>query len=145
MRRQWLRNWKTLTVVAVIFLAVVALAAYWDRDSYCVRWATRVDRLVARLPMSVSVADRGRIVYAHAGDVQRPPASDEKLLLSMALLDRFGARYRIPTTVEGPPSANGSVRGNLWLVGHGDPELDDAALVRLARRLRAAGSVLLSA
>ena len=43
MRRQWLRNWKTLTVVAVIFLAAGALVAYWERSGYCVRWATRVD------------------------------------------------------------------------------------------------------
>jgi hypothetical protein len=29
--------------------------------------------------------------------------------------------------------------GDLWLVGDGDPELDDTALARLARRLYAAG------
>jgi protein MpaA len=103
------------------------------------RWTTRMEQVIGRLPVSVSVAERGRLVFAHGGDMPRPPASNEKLLLSMALLDRFGARYRIPTTVEGPRPANGVVRGNLWLVGHGDPELDDAALVRLARRLRAAG------
>src|SRR5207249_10506024 len=97
------------------------------------------ERLIGRLPMSVSVVERGRLVYAHAGNVARPPASDEKLLLSMALLDRFGASHRIPTSVEGPPPANGVVRGNLWLVGHGDPETNDAALERLARKLRATG------
>ena len=69
----------------------------------------------------------------------RPPASDEKLLLSMTLLDRFGARYRIPTVVEGPLPANGLVRGSLWLVGSGDPELNDTALERVARKLRATG------
>ena len=104
-----------------------------------VPWTGRAEQLIGRLPVSVSVAERGRLVYAHGGDALRPPASNEKLLLSMALLDRFGARYRIPTMVEGLSPANGVVRGNLWLVGHGDPELDDAALVRLARRLRAAG------
>jgi D-alanyl-D-alanine carboxypeptidase/D-alanyl-D-alanine-endopeptidase (penicillin-binding protein 4) len=69
-----------------------------------------------------------RLIYTHAGNVPRPPASDEKLLLSMAVLDRFGARYRISTTVEGPHPKDGLVSGNLWLVGHGDPELNDAAL-----------------
>jgi D-alanyl-D-alanine carboxypeptidase/D-alanyl-D-alanine-endopeptidase (penicillin-binding protein 4) len=103
------------------------------------RWMSRAERSIGPLPVSVSVAERGRLVYAHAANVLRPPASDEKLLLSMALLDRFGAHYRIATTVEGPPPANGSVRDNLWLVGDGDPELNDAALARLARKLRARG------
>jgi D-alanyl-D-alanine carboxypeptidase len=103
------------------------------------RWTIRAERLIGRLPVSASVAERGRLVYAHAGNVPRPPASDEKLVLSMALLDRFGAHYRIATTVEGPHPANRSVRGNLWLVGHGDPELNDAALARLARKLRTRG------
>jgi serine-type D-Ala-D-Ala carboxypeptidase/endopeptidase (penicillin-binding protein 4) len=95
--------------------------------------------LIGGLPISVSLAESGRLVYAHAGNVPRPPASNEKLLLSMTLLDRFGPAYRIPTTVEGPPPAHGSVAGDLWLVGHGDPDLNGAALARLARKLRAAG------
>src|SRR5207248_3236757 len=33
----------------------------------------------------------------------------------------------------------GVVGGDLWLVGHGDPELDDAALARLARKLHESG------
>src|SRR5438132_10160848 len=102
-------------------------------------WTIRAERLIGRLPVSVSVAEGGRLVYTHTGNRLRAPASDEKLLLSMALLDRFGARYRIPTTIEGAPCANGVVKGNLWLVGHGDPELNDAALERLAHKLRASG------
>src|SRR5712692_8683108 len=50
-------------------------------------WIVRVQRLVVDLPISVSVAEDGRLVDAHAGNMPRPPASDEKLLLSMALLD----------------------------------------------------------
>ena len=102
-------------------------------------WMIAADRLIGGLPISVSVADDRCLVYAHAGTVPRTPASNEKLLLSMALLDRFGPTYRIPTTVEGPRPTNGSVKGNLWLAGHGDPELNDAALERLARALHALG------
>ena len=43
MRRQWLRNWKTLTAVALIFLAAVALVAYWESGQECVRWSTRIE------------------------------------------------------------------------------------------------------
>jgi D-alanyl-D-alanine carboxypeptidase len=102
-------------------------------------WIVRVQRLVGDLPISVSVAEGGRLVDAHAGNVSRPPASDEKLLLSMALLDRFGARYQVQTTVEGPRPKDDLVGGNVWLVGHGDPELNDAALERLAGKVRASG------
>jgi protein MpaA len=99
----------------------------------------RVQALVGDAPMSVSVAVGGRLVYAHEGNVPRPPASNEKLLLSLALLARFGPRHRIPTSVEGRRPQRGLVQGDLWLVGHGDPELDDVALERLARKLRASG------
>jgi len=78
-------------------------------------------------------------MFSHLGEVPRTPASNEKLLLSMALLARFGSPYRIATTVEGPRVRGGAVRGNLWLVGHGDPELGETDLARLARKLRATG------
>jgi protein MpaA len=117
--------------------AVLSVAAATIRHRPPAAWMLRANRLLAGLPVSASVAEGGRLVYAHAGGVPRPPASNEKLLLSMALLDRFGPAFRIATTVEGVRS--GSVARDLWLVGHGDPELDDAALARLARKLRAAG------
>jgi serine-type D-Ala-D-Ala carboxypeptidase/endopeptidase (penicillin-binding protein 4) len=110
-----------------------------SRNAGVPAWIERVQRLVAGVPVSVSVVERGRLIYAHAGNVPRPPASDEKLLLSMALLNRFGARYRIPTAVAGARPIGDRVRGNVWLVGHGDPELDQAALERLAAKLRASG------
>ncbi len=102
-------------------------------------WMMRAQRLIGGAPASLSVAKDGRLVYAHGGTFARPPASNEKLLLSMTLLDRFGPAYRIPTTVEGARPASGSVAGDLWLVGHGDPQLNDTALDRLAHELRSTG------
>jgi serine-type D-Ala-D-Ala carboxypeptidase/endopeptidase (penicillin-binding protein 4) len=103
------------------------------------RWARRIDRLVRGLPVSVAVGRSGRLTYAHAASVPRPPASNEKLLLSMSLLDRFGARHRIATTVESRRPRGRVVQGDLWLVGHGDPEVDPSTMRRLARRVRASG------
>jgi protein MpaA len=102
-------------------------------------WSAEAEQLLGRLPVSASLAVGGRLVFSHVGGVPRAPASNEKLLLSMALLDRFGPRYRIPTSVRGPRPGGGVVSGNLWLVGHGDPELDDTGLARLARELQAKG------
>ena len=102
-------------------------------------WRAEAGRIVDGLPVSASLVVGGRLAYAHEGAVPRAPASNEKLLLSMALLDRFGPGYRIPTRVRGSPPRQGVVGGNLWLVGHGDPELDDVTLARLAKTLRRAG------
>jgi D-alanyl-D-alanine carboxypeptidase/D-alanyl-D-alanine-endopeptidase (penicillin-binding protein 4) len=103
-------------------------------------WAGELDALIGDLPASVSVAEGGRLRYSHLGAVPRIPASNEKLLLSMALLDRFGARSRIPTAAEARGrTRHGVVSGDLWLVGRGDPEVDDATIERLAREILATG------
>jgi D-alanyl-D-alanine carboxypeptidase len=102
-------------------------------------WVAAANRLLGSLPVSASVAVGGRLVYSHAGAVPRVPASNEKLLLSLALLDRFGPGHRIATVVDGRPARRGVVRGDLWLVGGGDPELGGGGLARLARSLRSEG------
>jgi serine-type D-Ala-D-Ala carboxypeptidase/endopeptidase (penicillin-binding protein 4) len=99
----------------------------------------RLERLVGRLPISVSVGGATGSLYGHGADVRRIPASNEKLLLSMALLDRFGPDARIATTAEARRPAHGVVRGNLWLVGHGDPEVGATTIERLAARVRDEG------
>jgi D-alanyl-D-alanine carboxypeptidase/D-alanyl-D-alanine-endopeptidase (penicillin-binding protein 4) len=102
-------------------------------------WMVRLDRLLARLPVSVTVGGAAGAAYAHLGEVRRIPASNEKLLLSMAMLDRFGPDATIATTVESGPRAGSTIRGNVWLVGHGDPEVGSSTLMRLAARIRDAG------
>jgi D-alanyl-D-alanine carboxypeptidase/D-alanyl-D-alanine-endopeptidase (penicillin-binding protein 4) len=102
-------------------------------------WAGALDDVVGAAPASVSVAIGDRLVYSHLGRVPRIPASNEKLLLSMVLLDRFGPSSRIPTTVEARRVRHDVVRGDVWLVGHGDPEVDGGTLERLAAELRRGG------
>jgi D-alanyl-D-alanine carboxypeptidase/D-alanyl-D-alanine-endopeptidase (penicillin-binding protein 4) len=99
----------------------------------------RVERFLGALPISVSVGVSGRELYGHLPDVPREPASNEKLLLSMVVLDRFGPDATISTGAESRPPGHGVIRGNLWLVGHGDPEVGLTTLERLARRIVAAG------
>jgi D-alanyl-D-alanine carboxypeptidase/D-alanyl-D-alanine-endopeptidase (penicillin-binding protein 4) len=88
----------------------------------------------------VSVEARGVRIYGHLPKVPRTPASNEKLLLSMVMLDRFGPGYRIATEAAGSARVrDGVLRGDLVLVGHGDPELDAEDLRLLAMRLHEAG------
>ena len=91
--------------------------------------------------MSVAIALDGDTLYRHKDWVARPPASNEKLLLSMALLKRLGADATIPTRLFATErvGADGVLDGNLWIVGHGDPEIDARDMAELARALVDAG------
>lgn len=82
----------------------------------------------------------GRVVYSLHPDRSLRPASNEKLAVALALLDRLGPEHRITTTVLGAGSRAGSTwRGRLVLRGFGDPTLTRADLRKLASKLRTAG------
>jgi D-alanyl-D-alanine carboxypeptidase/D-alanyl-D-alanine-endopeptidase (penicillin-binding protein 4) len=102
-------------------------------------WMRAIDEAIGRRSVSVDVANAGQTLYAHAPNTMRRPASNEKLLLSMALLDRFGADLRIPTIAAASDVRAGVVRGNLWILGRGDPEVRASRLGALAAQLKRAG------
>jgi serine-type D-Ala-D-Ala carboxypeptidase/endopeptidase (penicillin-binding protein 4) len=102
-------------------------------------WMIAIDDAIGGRSVSVEVADAGRTMYARAPTTPRRPASNDKLLLSMALLDRFGGAHRIPTIAAAAHVRQGVVRGNLWILGRGDPEIRGPRLGALATRLQRAG------
>jgi D-alanyl-D-alanine carboxypeptidase/D-alanyl-D-alanine-endopeptidase (penicillin-binding protein 4) len=82
----------------------------------------------------------GRVVYGLHRDRPLRPASNEKLGVALAALDRLGPEHRIPTAVLGAGSRSGARwRGRLVLRGFGDPTLTRADLRKLASKLRTAG------
>ncbi len=85
----------------------------------------------------------GRRLYARNAARALVPASNEKLLTTAAALQRLGADARLRTTVRLAPDAtlgeDGVVRGDLRLVGAGDPSLTSAGLDALAAEVVAAG------
>jgi len=103
------------------------------------QWMARISRLAGTRSMSISIADNGLSVYRRADTVARRPASNEKLLLSMALLQRLGPDARITTDAAATSVSDGVVTGNLWLLGHGDPGLTSTRIDTLAREVVAAG------
>ena len=104
------------------------------------RWTEAIDRVVAGRDVAVAVGLGERIVYLHRGRISRVLASNEKLLTSMAALDVFGPRHRFPTVAAADARVRGGLlRGDLWLIGAGDPELTAARLAMLAARLHALG------
>lgn len=86
-------------------------------------WKRRIDHLVAGHSVGVSVSDAGKTLYRWADKQKRTPASNQKMLLSMAVLDLIGPAETIPTHVRARKLSNGVVHGNLWLLGRGDPTL----------------------
>lgn len=69
--------------------------------------------------------DTGKTLYAHDADKLFVPASTGKLYTAALALDTFGPDYRIPTTLFATEKAgrDGELRGDLILVGYGDPTL----------------------
>lgn len=66
----------------------------------------------------------GRILFADHIDKPVIPASNMKLATATALLDKLGPSYTFQTSVMAVQKpVNGVVRGNLYLVGGGDPVL----------------------
>ncbi len=87
--------------------------------------------------------DSGRVLYARKENIPRVPASNEKLFVTASGLMRFGAAGVFTTSVRVPAGATidpeGVLRGDLYLVGGGDPTLRDDDLRALVAALRAAG------
>ena len=76
----------------------------------------------------------GQVVFRANAGVGLAPASAEKLAVSFAALRVLGPGYRFRTDVLGDGELSGKVwRGDLFLVGHGDPTLAPADLEALAR------------
>jgi len=84
--------------------------------------------------------ETGKVVFTRNPGTPLRPASNEKLTVSVAALEKLGPAYRIPTRVYGEGHLDGSVwRGRLVLKGFGDPTLARAGLVAMAQALRKGG------
>lgn len=103
-------------------------------------WVQDIDDVVDGHDVSVAIGFHGSWLYRHGAWKQRTPASNQKLLLSMALLHRtsLGTRVRTEIFAKGT-TTNGILHGNLWIVGHGDPEVRRATMASLARAIEASG------
>jgi PBP4 family serine-type D-alanyl-D-alanine carboxypeptidase len=84
----------------------------------------------------------GRELYAHNATTPLIPASTTKLLPTFGALEQFGTEYLVRTNVYTDATGeivDGVLRGNVYLVGHGDPLLSVTDLEHLAVQLHNAG------
>ena len=83
-----------------------------------------VENLVAQLPglSCINLLEDGRVIYEQLSNEPIIPASTQKLLTAVALLENFGPEHKFSTKVisETQP-LNGTLKGNLWVIGGGDP------------------------
>jgi len=104
------------------------------------QWKQDIDAAIDGHDMSVAIGLDGTWLFRRGAWIQRTPASNEKLLFSMALLERTSLTTRVRTQLFAKgTTTNGVLRGNLWIVGHGDPQVDKLAMAALARAVDRAG------
>jgi D-alanyl-D-alanine carboxypeptidase/D-alanyl-D-alanine-endopeptidase (penicillin-binding protein 4) len=85
--------------------------------------------------------DTGQTLYQLRPDTPRMPASVEKLYTTSTALLRLGPEETLSTTVlgEAPIAEDGTLTGNLYLRGGGDPTFGTSAASQLAGQLKSAG------
>ncbi|MDQ3941304.1 MAG: D-alanyl-D-alanine carboxypeptidase, partial [Actinomycetota bacterium] len=105
---------------ALLSIAVSILIALPTPASARAAWKVRIDRTIGGRSVGLSVSVEGRYLYRHGDRTKRIPASNQKLLMSMALLEELGPQARIKTVAVGARDAQ-IIRGNLWILGRGDP------------------------
>lgn len=109
--------------------------------------ARRIDRILedpalarAHIGLTVQVAETGEILYARNGEKRFTPASNAKLITGAVGLIVLGPDYRWKTRlVADGPIENGTLDGNLWIVGGGDPALKRDDLRAWIKHLLRAG------
>jgi D-alanyl-D-alanine carboxypeptidase len=135
----------------LLVLIALALAAFAPSTAARPGWKRDLDRITRGKPVGVHVRNGGVPLYSHAARARRVPASNQKLLLSMALLDRLHPGERLPTSSLGRRVRRGVLKGNLYALGRGDPSLASSGawasglslkptyVGQLARRIKRAG------
>lgn len=90
--------------------------------------------------ITVRKASTGEVVYQKEGDKGITPASTLKILTAAAALETLGENYRFTTDVlTNGKVTNGTLNGNLYLRGTGDPTLLKRDFEDFASKLSALG------
>lgn len=118
-----------------------AQRAAWVKEKLAAAISSRPAMAKARVGFAVSDLKAGGELAARDGDQGFNLASNTKLLTSTAALAGLGGGFRWRTAVyaETEPDNTGTITGDLYVRGRGDPMLSVAALQQLAQDVAARG------
>lgn len=92
-----------------------------------------------RIGFVIQRAD-GTLLAAHNADTAYAPASAIKIITGMAALDLLGADFTFKTSIAAAGKiTDGTLNGDLHIIGGGDPYITADNLYQIAARLRARG------
>lgn len=86
----------------------------------------------------VEDASTGKVVYSHGADLALNPASNTKVLSTLAALSSLGSDFTFKTQLIGVEDGKGRLR-NLTLKGFGDPLLSSEELLQMTAKLKEKG------
>ena len=96
--------------------------------------------LEGAVTFAIADAETGEILEAKQPGRPMPPASTMKAVTSLYALDRLGSDFRFETKVLADGAiVDGVLKGDLWLVGGGDPTLTSDGLADLSKAVAEAG------
>src|SRR4051794_12327387 len=134
---------RLIALVIVGLLALPAVACAISGSTIKRSWDKRERRMGSHAGAYVVDLSTGHVLYSRNAERALAPASNEKLLTTAAALVRLGPATTLKTIVRPAPDAvlepDGTLNGDLILVGAGDPSLDDVAMRDLVAQLRIAG------
>jgi D-alanyl-D-alanine carboxypeptidase/D-alanyl-D-alanine-endopeptidase (penicillin-binding protein 4) len=136
------RVFATLPALAAV-LAGAAPASAYSESALTTKIAREMRLAPATSGAYVRDMDSGEELFALRENAVRIPASVEKLFTTSSALLRLGPSATLQTSAVAAPDAvvepGGILRGDLALVGGGDPFFGDASAALLARAVFAAG------
>lgn len=110
---------RLLSILLVLAFLLGLPGSAWARAS----WKVQIDKVTAGKAIGVAVREEGRFLYRHQTKKRRVPASNQKLLMSMALFDSINPQATFNTTAAATSLPAPVLKGDLWILGHGDPSI----------------------
>ena len=95
-------------------------------------------RKLKKTDLGVFIVDtQGETIFAHNAEKLLIPASNTKIFSMLSILKHLGPHYRFRTKIyaDSPINASGTIEGNIYIQGSGDPSLRSEELWRISQNL----------
>lgn len=126
-------------IAAVLLAAAQGVSASFQTDVQDILQRPAFQN--ATVGVEVRSLKTGETIFSSDAHRSLTPASNQKLVTSSLALVTLGAGFRYNTTVlaTAQPGDDGTLDGDVWLRGSGDPSLSSARLGDLAKRIADSG------